>query len=84
MQAYSAVRAERILLLWPTLECFCLSRMTSEISHGSLHTARFRTRLFIAQIVGAFQDNFSFLFPRPKFKVIELFISILQMVIHGT
>ena len=27
-------------------ECFCLSRMTSEISHGSLLTARFWTRLF--------------------------------------
>ena len=28
-------------------ECFCLSQMTSEISHGSLLTARFRTRLLL-------------------------------------
>ena len=26
-------------------ECFCLSRMTSEISHGTLLIARFRIRL---------------------------------------
>ena len=47
-------RAEEYFFCGPSPGMFlfiiilCLSRMTSEISHGSLLTARFRTRLFIS------------------------------------
>ena len=38
----------------------CLSRMTSKISHGSLRTARFRTRLFKDFIVCHHDLSFHF------------------------
>ena len=51
-QAFSAaeVAREEYFFCGPSPGMFlfipCLSRLTSEISHGSLLTARFRTRLF--------------------------------------
>ena len=54
-QAFSAaeVAREEYSFCGPSPGMFlfipCLSRMTSEISHGSLLTARFRTRLLIHQ-----------------------------------
>ena len=45
-QAFSAAevaRGKNTSFLVQAQECFCLSRMTSEISHGSLLTAKFVT-----------------------------------------
>ena len=51
-QAFSAaeVAQEEYFFCGPSPGTFCASQMTSEISHGSLLTARFQTHLF--------QDNY--------------------------
>ena len=60
-QAFSAaeVAQEEYFFCGPSPGMFlfipCLSRMTSEISHGSLLTARFRTRLLHYNTKGYFQ-----------------------------
>ena len=60
-QAFSAaeVAREEYFFCGPSPGMFlfipCLSQMTSEISHGSLLTARYRTRLFKWRSRGVFQ-----------------------------
>ena len=63
-QAFSAAEVEKnTSFVVLAQECFCLSRMTSEISH--LLTARFRTRLLVNghqcpyDKIGLFKETFS-------------------------